>query len=80
MAYAVYGVLQAGILERGDIPFSKGSSQLRDQTQGSCITGRFLTSWAIGKASLIAQLVKNRPAMLETPVQFLGQEDLLKEE
>ena len=29
-------------------------------------------------ASLIAQLVKNLPAMQETPVQFLGQEDLLK--
>ena len=27
--------------------------------------------------SLIAQLVKNLPAMQETPVQFLGQEDLL---
>ena len=26
-------------------------------------------------ASLIAQLVKNPPAMQETPVQFLGQED-----
>ena len=29
-------------------------------------------------ASLIAQLVKNLPAMQETPVQFLGQEDLLE--
>ena len=29
-------------------------------------------------ASLIAQLVKNRPAMLETLVQFLGREDLLE--
>ena len=27
---------------------------------------------------LIAQLVKNPPAMLETPVQFLGQEDPLE--
>ena len=34
----------------------------------------FLTSWA----SLIAQLVKNLPAMQETPVWFLGQEDLLE--
>jgi len=30
------------------------------------------------RASLIAQLVKNPPAMQETPVQFLGQEDLLE--
>ena len=29
-------------------------------------------------ASLIAQLVKNLPAMQETSVQFLGQEDLLE--
>ena len=31
-------------------------------------------SWA----SLVAQLVKNLPAMQETLVRFLGQEDLLK--
>ena len=29
-------------------------------------------------ASLVAQLVKNLPAMQETPVRFLGQEDLLE--
>ena len=29
-------------------------------------------------ASLVAQLVKNLPAMQETPVQFLGQEYLLE--
>ena len=29
-------------------------------------------------ASLIAQLVKNLPAMQETLVQFLGREDLLE--
>ena len=28
--------------------------------------------------SLVAQLVKNLPAMQETPVRFLGQEDLLE--
>ena len=30
------------------------------------------------RASLIAQLVKNPPAMQETPVPFLGWEDPLK--
>ena len=30
------------------------------------------------RASLIAQLVKNPPATQETPVQFLGQKDLLE--
>ena len=32
------------------------------------------------RASLIAQLVKNLPAMKETPVQFLGQDDPLEKE
>ena len=32
----------------------------------------------VERASLIAQLVKNPPAMQETPVQFLGQEDPLE--
>ena len=31
-----------------------------------------------GRASLIAQLVKNPPATQETPVRFLGQEDPLE--
>ena len=31
-------------------------------------------------ASLVAQMVKNLPAMLETQVQSLGQEDPLEEE
>ena len=30
------------------------------------------------QASLVAQLVKNLPAMQETPVQFLGQKDPLE--
>ena len=29
-------------------------------------------------ASLVAQLVKNPPAMQETPILFLGREDLLE--
>ena len=33
----------------------------------------------VTRASLIAQLVKNLPAMQETQVQFLGWEDPLKE-
>ena len=32
------------------------------------------------RASMIAQLVKNLPAMQETLVQFLGQEDPLEKE
>ena len=33
----VHGILQARILEWVAIPFSRGSSQLRDQTHVSCI-------------------------------------------
>ena len=32
-----------------------------------------------GEASLISQLVKNLPAMLETPIRFLEWEDSLEE-
>ena len=46
MDYTVHGTLQARILEWVAFPFSRGSSQPRDQTQVSYITGRFLTSWA----------------------------------
>ena len=39
---SVHGIL----LEWGAIPFSRGSSWPRDQTQVSCIAGRFFTLWA----------------------------------
>ena len=39
----VHGILQERILEWVAIPFSKGSSQPRDQTQVSPIAGRFFT-------------------------------------
>jgi len=41
---SVHGLLQARILEWVAIPFSTGSSQPRDQTQVSCIAGRFFTT------------------------------------
>ena len=41
---------------------------------------RFKTSTLKTQASLVAQLVKNLPAMQETWVQFLGQEDPLEKE
>ena len=39
----VHGILQARILEWVGIPFSRGSSQLRDRTQVSYIAGNFFT-------------------------------------
>ena len=43
---SVHGILLARILEWVAIPFSRGSSQPRDQTWISCIEGRFFTIWA----------------------------------
>ena len=44
MDYTVHGTLQARILEWVAVPFSRGSSQPRDQTQVSHIAGRLFTS------------------------------------
>ena len=40
---SVHRILQARILEWVAMPSSRGSSQLRDRTQVSCIAGRFFT-------------------------------------
>ena len=44
MDYTAHGILQARILEWVAFPFSRGSSQLRDQTWVPHIAGRFFTS------------------------------------
>ena len=44
MDYTVHGILRARILQRVAVPFSRGSSQPRDQTQVSLIAGVFYTS------------------------------------
>ena len=50
MDYTIHGILQARILEWVAFPFSRGSSQPKDQTQISCIAVGFFTSWATKKA------------------------------
>ena len=45
-----HGILQARILERVAISFSRRSSQPRYWTWVSCIASRFLTVWATGEA------------------------------
>ena len=45
--YSVHGILQARILERVAVPFSRGSSQPKDQTWVSLIVGRCFTILAI---------------------------------
>ena len=49
----VHGILQARILEWVAFPFSRGSSQPRDQTQVSRIAGGFFTSWATREALIL---------------------------
>ena len=105
-------LLQAGILEWVAKHSFRESSQLKDRTQVSLISGRFIWSFldsSVGKesacnagdpgsipgpgrstgeeigcplqyswASLVAQLVKNPPAMLKTWLQTQGWEDPLE--
>ena len=40
---SVHGILQERILEWVAIPFSRGSTQLRDKIQVTCSAGRFFT-------------------------------------
>ena len=47
---SVHGIFQARILEWVASPFSRGSSQSRDQTQVSHIAGGFFTIWATREA------------------------------
>ena len=47
---SVHGILQAKILEWVAIPFSRGSSQTRDQTRVSHIASGLLTIWATREA------------------------------
>ena len=44
--FSAHGILQASILECIAIPFSRESSQPRNQTPVSCIAGGFFTIWA----------------------------------
>ena len=52
------GILQARILEWVAMPSSRGSSQLRDWTQVSCVAGEFFTIWATREAHTDSYTVK----------------------
>ena len=78
MAYSlpgspVHGILQARILEWVAIPFSRRSAWPRDQTQVSCIAGRFFTIWAT-RAALEnrSQLQGCFPGLSLTGFPFFG--------
>ena len=55
----------------GSIPFSRGSSQPRDLTQVSCITGRFFTSWATREALYVCWYCTNSCKFFHLPALWL---------
>ena len=63
---SVHGIFQAKILDWVAIPFSRGSSQPRDQTLVSCIAGRF---WATEKVDLICKYCLNLDKWLFVAIQ-----------
>ena len=63
----VHRILQARILECVAIPFSRGSSWPMDQTQVSCMVGRFFTIWATREKYPNETLVDNTSPCLALP-------------
>ena len=79
---SIHEIFHVRIPEWVAISFSRESSWPRDWTWVFHIAGRLSTVCTIREdfwASLIAQLVKNPPAMQESQAQFLGLEDLFGE-
>ena len=60
MDCTVRGILQARILEWVAVPFSRGSSQPRDQTQVSRIEGAFFTIWDTREAQTGGMVTRGR--------------------
>ena len=70
---SVHGVFQARILEWVAMPFSKGSSWPRDQTEVSCVAGRFFTIWTTWEASIWNMLINKAhksPTLVEGTFQL----------
>ena len=72
--FSVHGILQARILEWIAIPFSRVTSQPRNQTLVSCMAGRFFTVGAQGSRFHL-QMAKNYWQLFSKPVtpRFLFQ-------
>ena len=65
MDYPGHGILQARILQWVAFPNSRETSQLRDQTQVSCIVGGFFCSWATRKAQNSQRQIRSQILDLE---------------
>ena len=70
---SVHGIFQATILEGIAIPFFRGSSPPKDQTQVSFIASRFFTIWAIEEARHLVKSMcrRNTSEMVPTVWVFL---------
>ena len=64
MDYTVRGIIQDRILKWVAVPFSRGSSQPRDRTQVSHITGRFYRRHEFCVSCLGKLLGERRESML----------------
>ena len=70
---SVHGILQARILEWVATSLSRVCSPPRNQTQLSCIAGRFVTSWATRKATLSLRPVNMECLPIDLDFSFFHQ-------
>ena len=61
---SVHGILQARTLEWVAMPFSRGSSWLKDRTLVSCIADGFLTRWATWEALYLLKVIQEPSSYL----------------
>ena len=64
--------------DSGIRPSRKPGSKRANYEEGPDSKLGYWAPFSSSQASLTAQLVKNPPAMQDTPVRFLGREDLLE--
>ena len=70
---SVHVILLARILEWVAIPFSRGSSWPRDETQASCIEGRFFNVWATREAPSLEVYLAPKVIMLAFNITDKGE-------
>ena len=74
MDYTIHGIHQTRILKWVAVPFSRGSSQSRDQTLVSCTADRHFTIWATREAHQLTKMLHKSWRSKETfPISFSSQ-------
>ena len=64
---SVQRIFQAKILEWVAVPFSRGSSQLRDQTLVTCTAGGFFTIWAVKDDMYVLNVISGKWELSSNP-------------